>query len=362
MKVLIVFNHPAPYKVRLFNELSKDIDLDVIFERRSASDRPKDFYNCTQYRFNAMFLEKGAFGAENSNTNELRKYIAENFKKYDLIIMNGYSTITEMKAIRFMKRKHIPFVLYINGGVIRKESFFKKKVKESLILSAFHYMSPCKEADEFLKHYGVKNKQISNYIYSTFYDRDVLEAPMTQKDKELLRVKFNLPEGKIYVSAGQFIDRKNNEQLIKQFIGRNEQLLLIGEGPNKESYLRFINQGNMNNVSIHDFVPKDELFKMLKACDYFVTLSKEDIFGHTTNEAMACGLPVISSVNVISSQHLIKDSYNGFLVSLDDDKEIQTALNNVNSEMSINAIKTAKENTIEKSAASHLKIFKELVG
>ena len=31
MKILIVFNHPAPYKVRGFNELAKYVDLDVIF-------------------------------------------------------------------------------------------------------------------------------------------------------------------------------------------------------------------------------------------------------------------------------------------------------------------------------------------
>ena len=50
-KVLIVFNHPAPYKVRLFNELSKHFDLHVIFERGSNSDRNKGFYFEEKYNF-----------------------------------------------------------------------------------------------------------------------------------------------------------------------------------------------------------------------------------------------------------------------------------------------------------------------
>ena len=361
MKVLIVFNHPAPYKVRLFNELAKDIELDVIFERQSASDRPKQFYNCNGYAFNAKFLTKGAFGNENSNTPELKKYIAENYKNYDYIIMNGYSTITEIRAIRYMKKKHIPFILYINGGVIRKENWFKHRFKKSLIKSAFHYFSPCDEASEFLKDYGVVNSQISTYIYSTFYDRDVLNEPLSSQDKSILRAKFGLPkEGKIFVSAGQFIDRKNNEQLITQFIGRKDTLLLVGAGPNRSSYERLIKQANMNNVIIRDFLERDELFKIMRACDCFVTLSKEDIFGHTTNEAMCCGLPVISSDKVISSLHLIKNDYNGYLVDLKDNQQIQTALNKVNDEMSINSLETARENTIEKSAKIHLELLKGL--
>ena len=360
MKVLFVFNHPAPYKVRLFNEICKEIELDVIFERKSASDRPADFYNCNRYDFNVMFLKKGAFSKENSNTGELKQYIKENFKKYDLIVMNGYSTLTEMRAIHYLKKHHSPYVLYVNGGVIRKDSFFKKKLKMSLISGAFHYFSPCEESNEYLIHYGARKKDISTYIYSTLYDNDVLEAPLSDTDKRLLRTKYDLPNGKIFVSAAQFISRKNNIQLITEFIGRKETLLLIGEGPEKEEYKRIVADNKLTNVIIKDFLPKDELFKVMRCCDCFVTLSKEDIFGHTCNEAMACGLPVISSKNVVASLHLIKDDYNGYLVDIDDHKAIQKALNSVKESMNQNAINTAKENTIEASAKMHIELFKEV--
>lgn len=361
MKVLFVFNHPAPYKVRLFNELCKEIDLDVIFERRSASDRPKDFYNCNRYDFNVTFLKKGAFSRENSNTRELKDYIANHYKEYDLIIMNGYSTLTEIKGIRYMKKHKIPFALYVNGGVIRKEIFFKKKFKMSLIKAAYHYFSPCEEANKYLVYYGAQPSQISNYVYSTFYNKDVLDKPLSQEEKNLLRFKFNLPEGRLFVSAGQFIPRKNNIQMIMQFAGRKDKLVLIGSGPEKYQYEQLIKDNHLDNVILRDFVPKDELFKMMKACDGFITLSKEDIFGHTTNEAMACGLPVISSDKVVASLHLIKDGKNGFVVPLDDNDKIQHALNSITEDMSANAIKTAKQNTIEAGAKAHIKMFKELV-
>ena len=131
--------------------------------------------------------------------------------------MNGYSTITEMKAINYMKKKNIPFAMYINGGVVRKETKIKAKIKKHFLSSAFTYFSPCLEADEYLKHYGVKEELIHHYPYSTFYEREIVSGPMSDIEKNRIREEFELPKGKLYVSAGQFIDRKNNLLLISLF-------------------------------------------------------------------------------------------------------------------------------------------------
>lgn len=361
MKILFVFNHPAPYKVSLFNELANLFDLDVIFERKKAKDRPDSFYANNIYNFNVRFLKRGSFGYENSNTGELRKYIAQNHRRYDLIIMNGYSTFTEMRAIHYMRSHKIPYILYINGGVVKKENCIKSKIKKYFISSAFKYLSPCEEADVYLKHYGVSEGDIYHYPYSTFFEKDVLVSPLSKEAKKRIQQQFNLPSSPLFVTAGQFIERKNNLFLISLFKGRKENLLLIGEGPLEDKYRSYIEENNLSNVHMMNFLTHDELFKVLQGCDCFVTLSKEDIYGHTTNEALANGLPVISSNRVVSSRHLIKDGYNGYIVSLDGKEEILKAFSLINAKMSANAIKTAKENSIEKTAKSHLDIFTEVL-
>ena len=95
---------------------------------------------------------------------------------------------------------------------------------------------------------------------------------------------------------------------------------------------------------------KKDLFEVLKSGDYFITLSREDIFGHTTLEAMANGLPVISSDRVVASKDLIVNGENGFLVDINKEEEIKKALDNANSLNPMKAIRTAKKNTIECSA------------
>jgi glycosyltransferase involved in cell wall biosynthesis len=95
--------------------------------------------------------------------------------------------------------------------------------------------------------------------------------------------------------------------LLRVFKNREETLLIVGSGPKKDEYLNFIKENKMDNVIIKDFMKKEELMNLFTGCDFFITLSLEDIYGHTTNEAMAKGLPVISSNKVVSSLPLIEN-------------------------------------------------------
>ena len=350
MKTLFVFNHPAPYKVHVFNELAKLTDIRVIFERKKAKDRPDSFYAENEYDFPVVFLKNKGFGNENTATGELKRYIKKFHHYYDVIVMNGYSTIAEMKAIKYMIKHDIPYVLQINGGIIKKDSHFKRKMKTYFISNAYKWFSPCSEADKYLIHYGANKKQIYHYPYGNYFASDIVSKPVSDKKKAELRKKYNLPEGPIFINASQFIERKNNLQLMSIFKDRPETLLLVGEGVDKPKYLDYIKKNNIKNIILMDFVEKETLFEIMKAFDYFITLSKEDIFGHTTLEAMANGLPVISSDNVVSSKDYIVNGENGYLVKLNKEKDIIEAINNASKLNRQKAINTAKKNTIECSA------------
>ena len=125
-------------------------------------------------------------------------------------------------------------------------------------------------------------------------------------------------------------------------------------------YKEYIKENNINNVKIFDFKKRNELFEILKVCDVYITLSKQDIFGHTTLEAFSCGLPVISSDKVVSSLEYIKDGYNGKIVKLNDDKSIVEAMDQIDYSLSKNAIESAKNNTFENTAKTLYKALGEV--
>ena len=359
MKVLIVFNHPAPYKVLVFNELSKYVDLTVLFERNKAKNRPDKFYSENKYDFKSITLTDSYIGNEGSLSNKVREYIKEHHNEFDLIVMNGYSHAAEFWAIRYMTKHKIPFILLINGGVIHnKELFIKKLFKQSLVRPASYYISPSKKSDEYLIYYGANPDKIYRYPYSNISFRDIVKEKV---DKVPIRQKYNLPlDKKIFINASQFISRKNNLQLLSIFKNRNEHLILVGSGEEKEDYLNYIKNNNMDNVTIMPFKEKDELFEILKGCDAFITLAKEDIFGHTILEALACGIPVISSNKVNSALEFIENGKNGYVVSLDNNNEIEGAIEKVTNIPFENTIKTVEGYTIEASGKELARIFEEL--
>ena len=360
MRVLIIFNHPAPYKVNAFNELAKYVDLTVIFERTKAKDRPDSFYKDNKYNFDYMFLKDGYVGNEGTVSSNVRNYIKTLHHEYDLIIMNGYSHVAEIKAINYMYKNHIKFGLLINGGIIKEKEFcLKRKYKTSIISKASFYLSPSQKSNEYLIHYGAKPDKIYNYYYSNFFKNEISAA--SKEEKLANRKKFNLPlEGKIFINPSQFIDRKNNLYLISLFKDRKDYLVLAGDGPLKDTYKKYIADNNMKNVFILPYLEKSELFSLYRACDVHITLSKYDIFGHTVLESFANGLPVISSNKVISSLEYVKDGYNGYIVDLNDEKSIKEALDKCDYSFSDNALKSALNNTFENSALSIYQIIKDL--
>lgn len=359
MKILWVFNHLAPYKVRLFNELAKHADLEVVFERDKEKSRPDSFYYLNEYNFKYTVFKKGYFGERNTYSNELKKFIKKNHTKYDLIVMNGFSTISEIKAISFLNKNKHPFVFYINGGIPHKECFLKKKLKKKMLKGAVCCFSPSEVADQYLLQYINPLTPIHHYTYSTIEAKDIAKD-ISEKEKEEIRKKYNLPSGRLFVNFSQFIERKNNLFLLEIFKELNDNLLLIGSGKEKEQYKKYIKDNNMNNVTILDFMEKEKLFEILRACDFHITLSKEDIYGHTINEAMCNGLPVIASSHITGAKSLIKNGENGFVVDLN--KEIiVTAIKTINKSMGEKAIETAKNNTLEKSVEMHLELFKEIM-
>ena len=109
MKVLYITNSPSPYRIDFFNELGKLCDLDVTFELNPADNKHRNaqWYNLDYKNFNAIQLHK---------THIFGKYICFDVlrvlkKKYDVIVIGVYSTLTSMLAMSYMQRHKIKFFI-----------------------------------------------------------------------------------------------------------------------------------------------------------------------------------------------------------------------------------------------------------
>ena len=112
-----------------------------------------------------------------------------------------------------------------------------------------------------------------------------------------------------------------------------------------------------------DFMEKKLLFKYYQVSDLFVLPTREDIWGLVINEAMANGLPIITTNKCVAGVELINQ--NGRLINNEDYETLGKYINelltdddllNNYSRMSLNNIKSY---SIEEMA---LKIYKLLIG
>lgn len=127
----------------------------------------------------------------------------------------------------------------------------------------------------------------------------------------------------ILISTGRLIERKGYQYLIPALKNLDEfELRLIGDG-NFGEELRKLAKQNKVNVKFLGKKKHDELVKYLQDADVFVLPSKNEGMSNSILEAMACGLPIVTT-NTGGSEELIKG--NGFVVERESIREIRKVL------------------------------------
>ncbi|MFA5303069.1 MAG: glycosyltransferase family 4 protein [Candidatus Nanoarchaeia archaeon] len=141
--------------------------------------------------------------------------------------------------------------------------------------------------------------------------------------KPLKNKKISLPLK--LISTGRLIERKGYNYLIEA-ISNNEnvELSLIGEG-NLMNELKAQAKSYNSNVKFLGKKSHKEVAKILPKFDVFVLPSLNEGMSNSILEAMACGLPIITT-NVGGSEELIKG--NGFIVKTADKDSLKLAINN----------------------------------
>lgn len=363
MKVLWLFNHPAPYKIDFFNELGKSIDLTILFERKTESDRPLSFYQSKAKNFKIIFLKGCPIGKTNDLDFGFIKYLKD--PSFDFIVINGWSTLTEMTSIRFLKKHKIPYIFAINGGITpKRENFIKRKLKNKMISGATSYLCPDKESEKYLLHYGADSQRIHFYPYSTIFENEILAAPLSKEEKNALKEELHLPLKDTFVSVGSYIKRKNPFYLLEEIwpnVDKNKELYLLGSGPLKKKMGKIIQKNKLDNVHLIPFSNKKLVLKFFALSEASLFLTNEDIYGHVVNESFSQGTPVFASYKANAAKKLIVPNENGALFNFNEKEKLITAINSpINEEMKKKTIETAKEYTLEKMTIDHISYFKSL--
>lgn len=349
----------TPNRVKFFNELGKKCALTVLFEKENSSDRDESWKKHEFLNFLGIFLKnRGLIGIDFCC--DVISYLKDN---WDCIICQNISTLIGIYEISYLKRKKIPYYIEVDGRFAKDGRGIKEWIKKMTISGAKGYFSTAEETDKYLVTYGADERNIYRYPFSSLREGELLKEPLNQTEKKALRIKLGLPETPIILSIGQFIPRKGFDVLLRSIpkVKKDATYVIIG-GNEPQEYVNLIHENKIENVIFLPFMLPEKLSEYFKAADFFVLPTREDIWGLVINEAMAFGLPVVTTDRCIAGLEMVRDKYNGIIVPVDDECALVNAINcllqNDLYMLGSNSISVAKQYTVEMMADRHIEILK----
>lgn len=263
---------------------------------------------------------------------------------YGFDIVYGHFWESAFAGLNYAKKKAIPLFAVAGEDYVIFDRYIKQKEKETLS----RYVKACicvstKSKEESVTHGLISEKDciiIPNAINpSLFY----------KKDKYKLRSNYKIDKDDFIVAfVGQFTNRKGTLRLSKALEEINNDIikaLFIGSGPEKPIYKNTIVNGTIK----HDLLPD-----YLNMADAFVLPTLSEGCCNAIVEAMACGLPIIST-DASFNWDILNES-NSILINPNSIKEIKTGIERLYNDkelcnsLSEGALKTAKNLTLEKRA------------
>lgn len=370
MKVLFLTNVPVPYRVSFFNELGKKCDLTVLFEKSASDERDDSWKQYSFINFKGILLKGKSVDVDSAVCLEVVKYLDGG---YDEIVVTDFWTPTGMIAIQYMRLKGIKYWLESDGGTPKDGKGIKERIKRYFVKNAKGYFSTSQEHDRFYVVYGADPHKIVRYPFTSLECKDILPEIPPKSEKDCLRRKLGLYEKSIIITVGRFSYMNGFGKGYDAVLRAASQLshdygwYIVGGQPTEE-FKKMTADMELQNVHYVDFMSKEALIEYYKAADLFVLMTVSDVWGLVINEAMACGLPVITTDKCAAGVELVTDGENGYLVSVGDDKALaQRAGEILNSQLQMEtmgnaSLKRIKNYTIEKMAEKHMEVFGEKLG
>jgi len=181
---------------------------------------------------------------------------------------------------------------------------------------------------------------------------------------------FPLPEkkktGKLIelISVGRLAHEKGYDYLLKALVGLGDvKLTLVGSGPD-ERELKELATNLKVSVNFTGRLDKREIINKLQNSDIFILPSLQEGMSNAVLEAMACGLPIITT-DTGGSEELIRD--NGYIVEKKNPSALKEAIekylndNKLIKEHGENSRKRAQEMSWESVAEEYYRLYDHII-
>ena len=199
----------------------------------------------------------------------------------------------------------------------------KEALKRFLFQRVDAIETPGTEGKAFAMHYGAPAERIFFATHTVDIPHFHSAVSATRPERGALRHKIGL-EGTTFIYVGRLWWGKGVNYLLDAFESVQRQsadpvsLLLVGDGPDEAKLRQASAERGIRNVVFAGFQQKPELPRYYALADVFVFPTLGDPYGLVVDEAMACGLPVISTAAAGEIRDRVEEGVNGYIVPPED--------------------------------------------
>ena len=363
MKISFITQNLAPFRVQWLDELGKYFDITIFHNGEYDRNINKQYIQNHSKRAREINIKKKFLGI---SIYQFHKIFKEND---DILILDGYGFASQVMLILFLKLVRKKYILSVDGGFIQQnESILKRVLKRVLISNAAGYFSSSENTDKYLIYYGANRQKIMRHYLSSLYNEDIRHEEYNSIREQKYMRKYGVKSSNIIIGIGRFIYSKGFDVLLKssEYIESDADIVIIG-GEITDEYRSIMKQlSKADKIHIIPYCQKDMLLKLMDDSTIFVLPTRYDVWGLVINEAMARGLPVITTDMCGAGISLLENGKNGFIIKPNDEKELAEKINyllnhkNILAQIYENNISKISEYTYKKivqSDINHLKKY-----
>ena len=177
--------------------------------------------------------------------------------------------------------------------------------------------------EKFTERMGIKENVIVRYNIN-------LTDDIKNKAEEKIEEKFNKNTFKV-CTVGRLVEAKGYDRLLKIHKRLMDEelkhdLIIVGDGPDREKLTKYINDNNLNN-SVYLLGSKSNPYKYIKDSDLFVCSSRWEGFSTVISEAVILEKPVLTT-RVSGTGELFLDNKYG-LITENNEKSLYEGLKEI---------------------------------
>jgi glycosyltransferase involved in cell wall biosynthesis len=336
LKLIIVTEIIAPYRIPVFNALARhpEIDLHVVFLAESDPGLREWLVYKDEIKFSYQVLpswRQRIAGQKVLLNRGLQEALRE--AAPDAILCGGYNYPAAWQALHWAEKNRVPFMAWVEST---EEDFRNRRptieyLKKRFMRGCCAFVVPGKSSFRYVMNYGVKEDDI--FVAPNAVDTELFagKAAEARAGAAIHREDLVLPT-RFFLFVGRLVREKGVFDLIEAYgklapeVRSAVAMVFVGDGAARAELAEHSSEIKPGEVQFAGFVQREQLARYYALAEAFIFPSQTDPWGLVVNEAMACGLPIISSEAAGCTADLVEDGWNGRVVRRGDITQLMLAM------------------------------------